>query len=262
MKRVRLSHWNDAEAGKRSEQLRAAGYQVDTEPLTSPAALRGLKDDPPTAIVIDLSRMPSHGRDVGVALRHNRGTRHIPLVFVEGDPLKVDKIRGILPDAVYTSWSGIRGALKQAISNPPADPVAPGSLFEGYSGTPLPRKLGIRENSVVILAGAPEDFESTLGELPGGVTLRRQARGRCDLIIWFTRSRRDLESRVERMGVLAGRDGLWIAWPKKASGVATDLTQNEVRRIGLASGLVDYKICAIDSTWSGLRFTRRKQEQP
>ena len=76
---------------------------------------------------------------------------------------------------------------------------------------------------------------------------------------WFTKSRKDLDSRIERLGTLAGKDGLWVVWPKKASGVKTDLTQAEVRRVGLASGLVDYKVCSVDATWTGLRFTRRKR---
>jgi hypothetical protein len=95
--------------------------------------------------------------------------------------------------------------------------------------------------------------------IPPGVTLRRQARGKCDLIIWFTKTCKDLENRIGRFAALTGSGGLWIAWPKKAAGVKTDLTQAIVRRTGLAAGLVDYKICAIDETWSGLKFARRKR---
>lgn len=77
-------------------------------------------------------------------------------------------------------------------------------------------------------------------------------------VAWFTTSRKDLEQRIGQMGALAGKDGLWILWPKASAGLATDLTQAVVREMGLAAGLVDYKIAAIDATWSGLRFTRRK----
>ncbi|MGD8699278.1 MAG: hypothetical protein PVJ43_08315, partial [Gemmatimonadales bacterium] len=103
-----------------------------------------------------------------------------------------------------------------------------------------------------------EGFEQTLGELPAGVVLRRQARGHCDLVVWFCKSQAELKRRVERLGELAGPGGLWIAWPKQASDISTDLTQAKVRATGLAAGLVDYKIAAIDATWSGLRFTRRR----
>jgi hypothetical protein len=225
-----------------------------------PGALRELTRNPPDAVVIDLGRLPGQGRDVGLLLRRRKATRHVPLVFVEGDPEKVARVRTMLPDAVYTTWRRIRGSLKRALAHPPEAPPVPASALAGYSGTPLPRKLGIKAGSVVALAGAPAGFETTLGPLPDGVVLRRQVRGRCDRIIWFTRSRRDLERRIERLSAaLAERGGLWIAWPKKASGVATDLTQNIVRRTGLDSGLVDYKICAIDETWSGLLFARRRQ---
>ncbi|NNG17367.1 MAG: DUF3052 domain-containing protein [Gemmatimonadales bacterium] len=132
------------------------------------------------------------------------------------------------------------------------------SALAGYSGTPLPKKLGIKAGYVVALVGAPQGFEKTLGRLPDDVQLRKQARGKPDLVVWFARSRKELESRVKRMGALAGVGGLWIAWPKKASGLATDLSQSDVRKVGLASGLVDYKVAAIDETWSGLKFARRK----
>jgi hypothetical protein len=128
----------------------------------------------------------------------------------------------------------------------------------GYSGMPLPKKLGIKPRSVVALVGAPDDFERTLGELPEGVKLRRRARGRIDLTIWFPAGRSELARRVRRLGEIAGPGGLWIAWPKKASKVPTDLSDSVVREAGLANGLVDYKVCAVDAVYSGLRFARRR----
>ena len=129
----------------------------------------------------------------------------------------------------------------------------------GYSGTPLVKKLGIKPNAVVALVGAPEKFDKTLGALPEGVVLRTHARGRRNLTIWFAKSTADLKRRIKPMAAAVEKGGLWIAWPKKASGVLTDLTQHDVRSTGLAAGLVDYKICAIDDTWSGLLFARRKK---
>ncbi len=257
MSRVRLIHWNSAETEERAAGLRAAGYDVTCEPVPA-ATLRELRENPPAAVVIDLARLPSQGRDMAVAIRHYKTTRRVPLVFVDGDPAKLARIKELFPDAVYTTWNRIRSSLKRAIAHPPADPVVHRSLMAGYSGTPLARKLGIKADSVVTLVGAPQGFEKTLGSLPKGVTLRRQARGRCDLIIWFAKSRKELERRVERMSALAGKGGLWIAWPKKASGLTSDLSQGDVRKVGLAAGLVDYKICAIDATWAGLKFSRRR----
>jgi len=257
MHRVCLIHWNAEEAEEKIARLRAAGYEVDYGEMT-PDALRDWRNTPPTAFVIDLSRMPSQGRDVAMSLRSHKATRHAPLVFVEGEPEKVERIKKHLPDAVYTTWSRIRGALKTAIAKPLVSPVVPESNLAGYSGTPLPKKLGIKPNSTVALVGAPKDFEKTLGQLPEGVKLKKQANGAYDLIIWFVRMRAELYDRIKEMGELTGAGGLWIAWPKQASGAVSDMTQNVVRETGLASGLVDYKVCAIDATWSGLKFARRK----
>ncbi len=256
-KRVRLIHFKIAEGEDKAALLREAGYRVAFEPL-DPGLLKRLKDNPPDAVVIDLSRVPSQGRDVGVAMRHWKKTRHVPLVFVGGDPARVARIKQLVPDAEYTTWSRIRSVLKRAIARPPKEPVKTASVLAGYSGTPLPKKLGIKPDFTVGLVGAPQGFEQTLGRLPERVTLRRQPRASCDLVIWFATSQRDLERRVRRMANLAGAGGLWIAWPKQASGVRTDLTQDAVRRAGLDHGLVDYKICAIDGTWSGLKFAQRK----
>jgi len=131
----------------------------------------------------------------------------------------------------------------------------------GYSGTPLPKKLGIKEGSTVVLIGAPRGFETVLGELPAGARVVRRASSGADLTLWFPATRRELEREVRGLGLTATeRGGLWIAWPKKASGVVTDLTEARVREAGLGGGLVDFKVCAIDATWSGLRFARRRAQ--
>ena len=200
---------------------------------------------------------------MGLFLRKQKSTRRLPLVFAGGDPAKVAPIRKLLPDATYSSWSRIHELLDLAIRTPPADPVVPDSALAGYSGTPLPKKLGIKADMAVALIDAPDDFENTLGDVPAGVVFHRRQRGQpragCSLTIWFNRSRQDVDDGIRRMARYLPQNGrVWIAWPKKASGVVTDLTQPHVRNAGLAEGLVDYKICAIDKTWSGLLFTRRK----
>src|SRR5215510_14635605 len=154
MHRVRLIHWKAEEAEEKIAKLRAAGYKVDYGE-TTPEALRDCMKNPPAAFVIDLSRLPSHGRDVAMSLRGHKTTRNTPLVFVEGEQDKVDRIKSSLPDAVYTTWGRIRSSIKAAITNPPSSPVVPASNLAGYSGTPLPKKLGIKPNAVVALVGAP-----------------------------------------------------------------------------------------------------------
>ncbi len=261
MARVRLIHWKTEEAAERIAKLEAAGYEVEYSALDG-EGYKALKDKPPAAFVIDLSRMFSHGKEIGTGLRSAKATRGVPLVFVEGEPEKVERLKKVLPDATYTTWSKIRSALKTAIAKPVANPVKPESNLAGYSGTPLPKKLGIKANMVVALVNAPKDFETTLSELPEGVKFKKKASGKEELILWFLRMRAELEDRVNEMRELTGDGGIWLIWPKQASrkegGMKTDLTQNIVRETGLANGLVDYKVCAVDATWSGLKFAVRK----
>ncbi len=134
----------------------------------------------------------------------------------------------------------------------------------GYSGTPLVRKLGIKPESRLGLIGAPEGFDETLGELPPGVGVRRRLRGQpFDVIVAFHARRADLERRLPALtAALDPAGGLWLAWPKRASGVATDVTEDVVRSLGLAAGLVDNKVCAIDHVWSGLRLVYRRRDRP
>jgi hypothetical protein len=127
----------------------------------------------------------------------------------------------------------------------------------GYSGTPLVKKLGIEEGTRLAVVAAPNGFSDSL-DLPGGVQLRHQARGRLDVVVFFVTRRAELVRRFPAMKRgLEPDGGLWIAWPKRTSGVATDLTESPVREVGLGNGLVDNKVAAIDDTWSGLRFVYR-----
>lgn len=255
--RVKLIHWKEEELPERVERLTAAGYEADTHMPQGTAFLKEMGENPPVAVIIDLTRMPSQGRDFGILIRKRKGTRHIPLVFVEGAPEKVARVKDILPDATYTSWDDIGPALETTISNPPASPTVPESTFDAYKGKPLVEKLGIKADFQVALYGPPDGFEKTLGKLPKGVVLHEGVVESHDLSMWFTRSGEELEKEIKAMGEKAGQKPIWIAWPKKTSKMATDLTQQRVREVGLASGLVDYKICSIDETWSGLLFKKR-----
>src|ERR1700733_2662117 len=129
----------------------------------------------------------------------------------------------------------------------------------GYSGTPLPKKLGITEGSSVALLGAPD---GVIGGLPKGVVVKRQARGSVDVVVAFLTERKDLERRIDALGMMIfPSGGLWIAWPKRASGVPTSIDDEVVRTVALPLGLVDNKVCAIDSTWSGLRLVWRRERR-
>jgi CheY-like chemotaxis protein len=255
--RLRLITWNDDRASKLRGELEAAGFAVDAGPFEA-STLKTLADDRPDAVVIDLGRLPSQGRDVGVAVRTRAGTRNLPLVFLDGSAEKVDRTRQQLPDATYTVSGKLSKVVRNAIAHPPTRPVVPASNLAGYSGTPLPKKLGIKGGSKVALIGPPAEFETTLGELPEAATILDEASPEADVTLWFLDSTATLEDGIEEMAAVAGGGRLWICWPKKASGITTDVTQDKVRSTGLAAGIVDFKICAIDATWSGLCFTKRK----
>jgi hypothetical protein len=132
----------------------------------------------------------------------------------------------------------------------------------GYSGTPLVQKLGIKPDARVYFANAPADFPTTLGPLPAGVEQVGGAAKDLDFAVLFVTDRAGLTKQFAKLAARLQKAGmLWVAWPKKASGVPTDLTENVVRDIGLAAGLVDVKVCAIDETWSGLKFVYRLKDR-
>ena len=132
----------------------------------------------------------------------------------------------------------------------------------GYSGTPLAKKLGIKEGSRIALVNAPKDFRSALGELPDNVEFVSRPTKSLDMILFFVMSERVLARDFAKLAEKLVTNGMiWIAWPKKSSGVTTDLTEQRVQRIGLNAGLVDVKICAIDETWSGLKFVYRLKDR-
>jgi hypothetical protein len=131
----------------------------------------------------------------------------------------------------------------------------------GYSGTPLPQKLGIKPGSKLGLFEAPPGFDKTLGDLPDGV--RPTQRGPLDVAVLFTTTPAALKKKFPALAkAIAPAGALWIAWPKKSSGVKTEVDENLVRAVGLGEGLVDVKVCAIDDTWSGLKFVVRRADRP
>jgi len=256
MERVLLVHWKEEEGRERVRELRRTGLRVELE-SDGVAALRAAKEDPPDAVLIDLTRLPSHGRALAWALRQLRATRRVPLVFAGGDAAKVARLRGELPDAHYVSWPEAAATLARAALAPSAAPVVPRHV---PSAKPLAAKLGLKPGGRIALVGAPEGFE--LGPLPEGARCVGP-RARAELVLWFVRSVKELRAALPRWKTAAARGvRVWVAWPKKGSTVATDLTQDVVRRTPHAHGLVDYKICALDGDWSGMCFAARRGRKP
>jgi hypothetical protein len=133
----------------------------------------------------------------------------------------------------------------------------------GYSGTPLAKKLGIKDGHRVAFPSAPAGFRGLLGELPEGVSVKSRATGPLDVIVFFTKSRTELKRRLPALRrAMDPAAGLWIAWPKRSSGVDTDMTEDVARELALANRLVDNKVAAIDETWSGLRLVIRLADRP
>jgi hypothetical protein len=132
-----------------------------------------------------------------------------------------------------------------------------------YSGTPLPKKLGIREGARVHVVGAPEGFDAVLRPLPTGVERLGRLGSDMDVILLFVTRERDLRSRFAKLaGGLEPAGRLWVAWPKKASGVASDLDFDTVQRIGLDAGLVDNKSASVTEEFQGLQFVYRLKDRP
>jgi hypothetical protein len=129
----------------------------------------------------------------------------------------------------------------------------------GYSGTPLLKKLGVKDGSTLVVLGEPP---GVIGEVPASVTVRRQARGAADVVVAFFTRRQDLERRIGTLSKMIYPDGgLWVAWPKRSSGVETTVTDHVLREIALPLGLVDNKVCAIDATWTGVRVVWRRERR-
>ena len=132
----------------------------------------------------------------------------------------------------------------------------------GYSGTPLPKKLGIKDGYRAMLVSAPSEVQSELEPALANCASVRHGKDPVEFAMVFTKSKAELEREFKRVArMLADAGMLWVSWPKKSSGVATDLDENKVREIGLAAGLVDVKVCAVTEVWSGLKFVRRMKDR-
>jgi hypothetical protein len=188
--------------------------------------------------------MPSYGRAVGALIRETKSLRAIPLVFITGDPQKTAMVREMLPDAVYAPWHKIGPAIERAVKRPPKTPATPKVPVRS-----LPAKLGIQANSVVALLNAPAGFSVTGSGSPKDA----------DVVLLFVKSAPALARELPPLarGLRKGCR-LWVMWPKKASGVKSDLNLMRVWEIANLSGLSGAKVCAVDATWSGLSLGVRR----
>jgi hypothetical protein len=244
-------------AAERARRLCSQGLDAAAYPALGPSAFRGIRANPPDAIVIDLTELPSYGRTMAVLLREQKGTRNIPLVFLKGDPEKAARVREVLPEAVFATWPNVAPAILRAIERAPEQGAAPKA-----EAIPLAKKLRIGEGSVVALLEAPVDIREILGPLPRGVRMensRGKKLGDADLILFFVKSAAALGLALPLLApqMKRGRT-LWVCWPKRTSAMPCDLTLASIREMAAPYDLVDSKICAIDKTWSGTAISKRR----
>ena len=256
MPRIRLFHWKAEEAEGFIEALRASGHQVAYDEKIRPGLFPKIRASPPDAFVIALTRLPSHGREVAAFLRGSKATRHIPIVFVDGAPEKVDAIRRLMPDAAYTSLNRLGAALQKALAKPLAVPVVPPPMMERYRTRTTAQKLGIVKATPVGLLDPPRDYASVLGPMPDGVSFIEGAARDCPVTLWFVSDAGIYQSRLQRARTLAAHTKLWILWPK--GGRQTGISQPYLRETANSVGLVDYKICSVNDRWGAMAFARKK----
>jgi hypothetical protein len=254
LSKVFVFHWKPAEAAPLLAALQKAGYQPVYNPQPKPPKLSDIEKAKALAVVIDLSRLPSHGRYVAAWLRGGKRTRHFPIVFVDGAPAKIDLVRRHIPDAVYTPLKNIGAALKKALKNTPHDPVVPRGMMESAPGRTTAQKLGIRAGHVVRVIDSPPDYEQVVGTLPDGAALSEDTR-EAAVTLWFIHDAAEYAAALSSRRKLAAQTRLWILWRK---GARDGLNGNTIRQAALALGLVDYKICSLNEVWSGMAFAVKK----
>ncbi|HEY1964147.1 MAG TPA: hypothetical protein VGG59_04415 [Acidobacteriaceae bacterium] len=263
-KTVRLICWNEADGAARARILRRAGYRVIADPPENAGGIvRYFRELAPDAVVIDLDRLPSHGRELGLSLRASKSTSHLRLVFVGGLPAKIELVRAAIPDAVFTPWdNGLAPAIERAMAQPEPPRLASREPSSKTGPGSLERKLDIKPKTHFAIISVSRNDDPWLTELlvsiPDRAIQQRCIDDATTLALFPVASRRDLMRALElARSSLPPKASLWIVHPKQTSPLAGDFNQDDVREAGLAHGFVDYKVCAVDKDWSALKFARR-----
>jgi hypothetical protein len=254
MSRLRLIHWNAEEAASYLTLLRDAGHHVEYNPEFSPPLMREWRSSLPDVFVIDLSRLPSHGREIAIALRQSKATRQVPLIFCEGEEAKVAKTRELLPDATFCSLARLKSTIRKLRAVDKAA-VVPKAMMDRYAGRTAAQKLGVREGDKVCAIDPPRDIEAVLGpvefvESPTGA----------GVTLLFATDPQEMQRQISELRVVAARTKFWVCW-KKGKSAENGMGERLVRDTGLSLGLVDYKICSLNQVWSGLCFAAKKAKK-
>ena len=253
---VQVVHWKPAEAEALVALCRGAGFEAECCPdPAGPAVTRWLRARVPDAIVIDLTRLPSHGRELGAWLRETKKTRHIPLVYVDGEADKVERIKSLLPDAVFTQRSGLRSALKSALRKGARNAALPPPAIVRFGGRTAAQKIGIKRGMKVAVIDAVAEYEELLGALPDDVEFLEDPAKPQELTLWFLHDFDGLMSALNRMRRLAPRTRMWMVWRK---GTRRDVTFHSIVTAAAEVGLALSKLCAVDAVWSAVWLVPRK----
>jgi hypothetical protein len=251
---------------------------VDAAPLVRTSALVGeMARLNPAVLVLDMDKLPSHARQIALMLRASKSARHIPILLAGnlpatggGVPDKFARLRAELPDLPYAEWSGAAKAVAKLLKQPPtAPPIVPpervytASLAEKLGVAVRPGSKAVANTSPktrqIALIAAPESFVELLGDLPETVTFVSLITAKTALAICFIRTLEQLAGTLDMLTLrLPENASVWIAYPRRAAHPHLDFNENDVRDAGLAVGLVDYKVCSIDTKWSGIKFAWRK----
>ena len=255
--KVHFIHWKPAEAVPRISTLERAGHTVAYVPPDNSGTLKHIRASGPDAILIDLTRSPSHGKAVGVEARRAGTLRHIPLVFVGGEADKVAAIKALLPDATYCEWPKVAAALTKAKRQTIATPAIPAGSFEQYANKPLAIKLGVKPDMKIALFHPPAGFDRAVADFPPDIEWKEDTARGCNMAFVFADSQANLDATFARIATLG--IPIWVMWPKQASGQVTDITQHVARTVGHAYGLTDCKVCSFNATWSGFLFRMKRK---
>lgn len=253
---VLVCHFHAEEAEVIGADLRERGFDVRVGPDDGDKCARRIKAAPPDAVLIYLRRRPSHGRSLANWLWTTKAVRHVPHLFVDGAPDKVARAKADFPHVPHCVDAGLQQAVDALLAQPwqPPPPPASGSP----SRRPLSAKLGLKAGMRCAFVDAPPDYARTLGELPEGVEIpgsSARADLGVDLVQLFVTSRSALAEALPGWREAVFPSGMiWVSWPKRASKVPTDITEDAVRDVALPMGLVDVKVCAVDEVWSGLKL--------
>lgn len=260
MPRIRLIHWRKSEATSHVEALTLAGHKVEHDEQFRPGLMKQWRESPPDAFVIDLSRLPSHGREIAVALRQSRATRSIPIVFCAGEPEKVAALRALLPDAAYCDLPKLPSTLRKALASPLNTPVRPTAMMDRYKSRTAAEKLGVKEGGSVAIINAPRDVERVLGTLPRDAKLLETETpvSEAQVHLCFIHRPDELDSLLSLFRSTARHSKLWMVWRKGGKAAAGDVTEALVRNHALDLGLVDYKVCSVSDVWTAMLFALKR----